>query len=42
MFTTGTDTTPTTMEWTMSELIRNPNMMEKAQAEARNVLKGKK
>ncbi|XVF71741.1 hypothetical protein PTKIN_Ptkin12aG0064000 [Pterospermum kingtungense] len=42
MFTAGSDTTSTTMEWAMSELIKNPAMIDKAQAEVRNILEGKK
>ncbi|KAL5988512.1 hypothetical protein ACLOJK_036277 [Asimina triloba] len=34
----ATDTTATTLEWAMSELIKNPNAMEKAQAEVRRVV----
>ncbi|KAF7840530.1 cytochrome P450 71D8-like [Senna tora] len=38
----GTDTAATTIEWTMSELIKSPKAMEKAQAEIREAFKGKK
>ncbi|KAK3012692.1 hypothetical protein RJ639_008255 [Escallonia herrerae] len=38
----GTDTTATTIEWAMAELVKNPKIMEKAQAEVRHVLKGKR
>ncbi|KAL9242862.1 hypothetical protein vseg_016820 [Gypsophila vaccaria] len=34
----GTDTTPTVVEWVMSELIRNPEKMRKAQAELNEVI----
>ncbi|RLN29377.1 cytochrome P450 71A1-like [Panicum miliaceum] len=37
-FLAGTDTTATTMEWTMAELVKNPNEMEKVQAEVRRVV----
>ena len=30
MFMGGTDTTSTTMEWAMAELVKNPNVMKKA------------
>nr|AKH41027.1 cytochrome P450 CYP76Z2 [Thuja plicata] len=33
MFTAGTDTISATIEWTMAELLRNPALMRKAQAE---------
>ncbi|XP_058069881.1 geraniol 8-hydroxylase-like [Magnolia sinica] len=33
IFTAGTDTSVTTMEWAMAELLRNPNVMEKARSE---------
>lgn len=35
MFGGGTETTASTVEWIMSELIRNPEMMAKAQTEVR-------
>ena len=37
MFLGGTETSSTTLEWAMSELIRNPKSMEKAHAEVRRV-----
>ncbi|XP_039687149.1 cytochrome P450 71D10 [Medicago truncatula] len=37
----GSQTTFTTLEWAMSELIKNPQVMEKAQAEVRSVYKEK-
>lgn len=33
----GTDTTAATLEWTMTELVRHPKVMKKAQAEVRKV-----
>ncbi|KAK2981151.1 hypothetical protein RJ640_013473 [Escallonia rubra] len=42
IFGAGTDTSATTVEWAMAEMLRNPAVLEKAQAEVRRVLKGKK
>ncbi|XP_055821043.1 premnaspirodiene oxygenase-like [Solanum dulcamara] len=42
MFFGGTETTSTTVQWALSELMRNPNAMAKAQAEVRWACKGKK
>jgi cytochrome P450 len=41
MFVGGSDTTSTTLEWTMAELVKNPSIMKKAQEEVRRVV-GKK
>ncbi|RWR72822.1 Cytochrome P450 [Cinnamomum micranthum f. kanehirae] len=41
IFTGGTESTSSVVEWAMSELMRNPRAMEKAQAEARQVFSGK-
>lgn len=38
MFAAGTDTTFITLDWVMTELIINPKVMEKAQAEVREVV----
>ncbi|XP_016649691.1 PREDICTED: premnaspirodiene oxygenase-like [Prunus mume] len=37
-----TMTSATTMEWAMSELLKNPRVMEKVQSEVRQVFEGKK
>ncbi|KAF5175428.1 Cytochrome p450, partial [Thalictrum thalictroides] len=42
MFLAGTDTSSTLMEWTFTEMLRNPSVMEKAQEEVRRIFNGKK
>nr|WMB80856.1 BX5-like protein [Lamium maculatum] len=41
MFAGGIETTATTTDWAMAELMRNPRVMAKLQSEIREVLKGK-
>lgn len=41
IFGAGTDTSSTTLEWAMSEMLKNPGVMEEAQAEVRRVFNGK-
>ena len=41
IFSAGSETTFSTLEWAMSELLRNPKVMERAQAEVREVFKEK-
>ncbi|KDP36253.1 hypothetical protein JCGZ_09818 [Jatropha curcas] len=41
MFIAGSDTSSTTLEWAMSEMMKNPSIMEKAQAEVRKVFGSK-
>ncbi|CAI0408445.1 unnamed protein product [Linum tenue] len=41
IFLAGTDTWSVTVEWAMSELMKNPSMMEKAQKEVRRAFDGK-
>nr|APU50913.1 premnaspirodiene oxygenase [Fritillaria cirrhosa] len=41
MFLAGTDTTSTLIAWVMSQLIKNPLVIEKAKEEVRRILKGK-
>ncbi|XP_031250453.1 premnaspirodiene oxygenase-like [Pistacia vera] len=40
MFAAGIETSSTVLEWTISELIKNPRVMERAQAEVREVFNG--
>lgn len=42
MFGAGMDTTLTTIEWAMAEMVKQPRVMAKAQTEIRQTLKGKK
>ncbi|KAL4654960.1 hypothetical protein ACB092_01G417500 [Castanea dentata] len=42
IYLAGGETAATTLEWAMSELLRNPKVMERAQAEVRKVLEGKR
>ncbi|KAF5183409.1 Cytochrome p450, partial [Thalictrum thalictroides] len=41
MFIGASDTSSTLLEWTFAELLRNPRVMEKAQAEVRQIFNGK-
>ncbi|CAI0456053.1 unnamed protein product [Linum tenue] len=41
MFLAGSETATISVEWAMSELMRNPRIMEKAQREVRKVFNGK-
>ncbi|KAK4386754.1 Premnaspirodiene oxygenase [Sesamum angolense] len=41
MFIAGTHTTAATVEFAMAQMIKHPNVMEKAQAELRHVFRGK-
>lgn len=38
MFTAGTDTTTSTLEWAMAELLHNPNIYQKLRAELRSII----
>ncbi|KAF5808765.1 putative cytochrome P450 [Helianthus annuus] len=40
-FAAGTETTQTALEWTMSELIRNPRVMKKLQQEVTEIAQGR-
>lgn len=41
MFLAGSDTTSATVEWAMTELVKNPAIMKKAQEEARRIVGNK-
>uniref|UniRef100_A0ACD5USW2 Uncharacterized protein n=1 Tax=Avena sativa TaxID=4498 RepID=A0ACD5USW2_AVESA len=42
MFAAGSETSSTALEWAMSELVRKPHLLHKAQAEVREALKGQR
>ncbi|KAL8056935.1 hypothetical protein ABFX02_04G150700 [Erythranthe guttata] len=42
VFAGGTDTVSTFLEWLMSEILRNPNVMKKLQKEVRDIMEDKK
>ncbi|KAI4979535.1 hypothetical protein ZWY2020_016288 [Hordeum vulgare] len=42
IFAAGSETSSTTLEWAMSELVRNPRLLRKAQAEVREACKGQR
>nr|XP_016492044.1 PREDICTED: premnaspirodiene oxygenase-like [Nicotiana tabacum] len=42
IFLAGSETSSTAIIWALSEMIKNPNIMAKAQSEVRQVFKGKK
>ncbi|KAM3264719.1 hypothetical protein P3L10_001713 [Capsicum annuum] len=41
IFSAGTETSSATIDWIMVEMMRNPNMLSKAQTEVRNTFRGK-
>ncbi|XP_051151439.1 premnaspirodiene oxygenase-like [Andrographis paniculata] len=41
MFSAGTETSSTTLDWAMAELMKNPRVLAKLQAEVRKAFKGK-
>lgn len=41
MLSAGTDTSPTVVEWALAEMLKNPDIMKKAQTKLRDALKGK-
>ncbi|KAL5737432.1 hypothetical protein ACOSP7_030193 [Xanthoceras sorbifolium] len=41
IFSAGSDTSSTAVEWAMSEMLKNPRVMKKAQAEIRRVFDGR-